>query len=95
MIQSDKKNTESYLKMYRQMLKIRVFEDNANKLYLSAKMPGLTHMYSGQEAVAVGSIDSLQEKDYIQKHIHINVIKNVLPELLETQDLDQKIDLSM
>jgi hypothetical protein len=33
---------------------IRTFEDNANQLYLSAKMPGLTHMYSGEEAVAVG-----------------------------------------
>ena len=49
-----KSNTESYLRMYRQMVRIRAFEDNANQLYLSAKMPGLTHMYSGQEAVAVG-----------------------------------------
>ena len=38
----------------RQMVRIRTFEDNANQLYLSAKMPGLTHKYSGEEAVAVG-----------------------------------------
>ena len=50
-----KSNTESYLRMYRQMVRIRAFEDNANQLYLSAKMPGLTHMYSGQEAVAVNA----------------------------------------
>ena len=44
-----KHNTEDYLRMYRQMVRIRTFEDNANQLYLSAKMPGLTHMYSGEE----------------------------------------------
>ena len=60
-----KKNTEDYLQMYKQMVKIRAFEDNANKLYLSAKMPGLTHMYSGQEAVAVGICEALEKTDYI------------------------------
>src|SRR5690606_3394789 len=42
------------LRMYRQMWRIRVFEGHANELYLTGKMPGLTHLYSGQEAVAVG-----------------------------------------
>tara|TARA_Y100001968_G_C19346114_1_gene712127 strand:+ start:327 stop:1304 length:978 start_codon:yes stop_codon:yes gene_type:complete len=65
MAKSTKKNTEGYLQMYRQMVKIRAFEDNANKLYLSAKMPGLTHMYSGQEAVAVGICEALEKTDYI------------------------------
>ena len=41
-----KGNAEDFLRMYRQMVRIRTFEDNANQLYLSAKMPGLTHMYS-------------------------------------------------
>ena len=45
MSKTPKKNTEAYLRMYRQMVRIRSFEDNANQLYLSAKMPGLTHMY--------------------------------------------------
>ena len=54
-----------YLRMYQQMVRIRVFEDNANQLYLSAKMPGLTHMYSGQEAVAVGICEALRATDYI------------------------------
>jgi len=60
-----KTNTEAYLRMYRQMARIRTFEDNANQLYLSAKMPGLTHMYSGQEAVAVGICEALKDSDYI------------------------------
>ncbi|MBW4706376.1 thiamine pyrophosphate-dependent dehydrogenase E1 component subunit alpha [Roseobacter sp. YSTF-M11] len=58
-------NTESYLQMYRQMVRIRAFEDQANKLYLSAKMPGLTHMYSGEEAVAVGICEALTNEDRI------------------------------
>ena len=60
-----KANSESYLRMYTQMARIRAFEDNANQLYLSAKMPGLTHMYSGQEAVAVGICEALQATDHI------------------------------
>ena len=60
-----KTNTEDYLRMYRQMVRIRTFEDNANQLYLSAKMPGLTHMYSGEEAVAVGICEALTRDDKI------------------------------
>ena len=32
---------EHSIHMYRQMLKIRKFEENVNQLYTSAKMPGL------------------------------------------------------
>jgi len=60
-----KANAEDYLRMYRQMVRIRAFEDQANQLYLSAKMPGLTHMYSGQEAVAVGICEALEVTDRI------------------------------
>ena len=60
-----KANSEGYLRMYRQMLRIRAFEDQANQLYLSAKMPGLTHMYSGEEAVAVGICEALEISDKI------------------------------
>lgn len=65
MSSQEKKNTEHYLRSYEQMVRIRAFEDNANKLYLSAKMPGLTHMYSGQEAVAVGICEALKTTDFI------------------------------
>ena len=60
-----KTNTEDYMRMYAQMVRIRTFEDNANQLYLSAKMPGLTHMYSGEEAVAVGICEALTDSDRI------------------------------
>ena len=58
-------NAEAYLRMYRQMARIRAFEDKANQLYLNAQMPGLTHMYSGQEAVAVGICEALTDEDRI------------------------------
>ena len=47
------------------MARIRTFEDHANQLYLEAKMPGLTHMYSGEEAVAVGICEALKVTDKI------------------------------
>ena len=56
---------EQWLRIYRQMLKIRVFEENVNELYTSAKMPGLAHLYIGQEAVAVGVCEAIQRDDYI------------------------------
>lgn len=56
---------EQWIHMYEQMYKIRTFEEHANQLYLSAKMPGLTHMYSGEEAVAVGVCEALRIDDYI------------------------------
>ena len=60
-----KSNTDDYLRMFTQMARIRAFEDQANQLYLSAKMPGLTHMYSGEEAVAVGICEALRVSDKI------------------------------
>src|ERR1700745_2374909 len=47
------------------MMKIRLFEEEVNQLYLGAKMPGLAHLYIGQEAVAVGVCEALRRDDYI------------------------------
>jgi acetoin:2,6-dichlorophenolindophenol oxidoreductase subunit alpha len=56
---------ERWLHFYRQMLKIRLFEEEVNQLYLGAKMPGLAHLYIGEEAVAVGVCEALRQDDYI------------------------------
>jgi pyruvate dehydrogenase E1 component alpha subunit len=56
---------EQHLHMYRQMAKIRAFEEQVNELYKSAKMPGLAHLYIGEEAVAVGVCEALRRDDYI------------------------------
>lgn len=53
------------LEMYERMLRIRLFDQHVNRLYLNAKMPGLAHLYIGQEAVAVGVCSALRRDDYI------------------------------
>ena len=56
---------EQHLLMYRRMLTIRLFEEQVNDLYTRALMPGLAHLYIGEEAVAVGICAALQRDDYI------------------------------
>src|ERR1700721_280869 len=47
------------------MVRIRLFEDHVNELYKRGIMPGLAHLYSGEEAIAVGVCDALNREDYI------------------------------
>jgi acetoin:2,6-dichlorophenolindophenol oxidoreductase subunit alpha len=54
-----------WLRMYRQMAAIRHFEAQVNELYTRALMPGLAHLYIGEEAVAVGVCEALDRNDYI------------------------------
>jgi acetoin:2,6-dichlorophenolindophenol oxidoreductase subunit alpha len=56
---------EQHLHMYRQMAKIRAFEEQVHELYKSAKMPGLAHLYVGEEGVAVGVCEALRKDDII------------------------------
>jgi len=56
---------EKWLRAYRQMVRIRLFEEQVNELYTRALMPGLAHLYSGEEAVAVGICEALHIDDYI------------------------------
>jgi pyruvate dehydrogenase E1 component alpha subunit len=57
--------TDLLLRMYRQMVAIRQFEAQVNELYTRALMPGLAHLYIGEEAVAVGVCEALEQTDYI------------------------------
>ena len=57
--------SELALAMYGRMTQIRLFEEQANDLYRSAKMPGLTHLYIGEEAIAVGVCSALRQDDWI------------------------------
>jgi TPP-dependent pyruvate/acetoin dehydrogenase alpha subunit len=56
---------ELWLRMYRQMVAIRQFEAQVNELYTRAMMPGLAHLYIGEEAVAVGICEALERNDYV------------------------------
>jgi pyruvate dehydrogenase E1 component alpha subunit len=56
---------ELQLRMLRQMLLIRRFEEKAAEAYALGKIGGFCHLYIGQEAVAVGSLAALREDDYV------------------------------
>jgi acetoin:2,6-dichlorophenolindophenol oxidoreductase subunit alpha len=56
---------EQWTRMYRRMVMIRLFEEQVNELYTRALMPGLAHLYVGEEAVAVGICEALHPDDYI------------------------------
>jgi TPP-dependent pyruvate/acetoin dehydrogenase alpha subunit len=56
---------EQWLHMYEQMFRIRAFEEQVNELYTGAKMPGLAHLYIGEEGIAVGICEALNRDDYI------------------------------
>jgi TPP-dependent pyruvate/acetoin dehydrogenase alpha subunit len=47
------------------MVRIRMFEEQVNELYTRALMPGLAHLYIGEEGVAVGICETLTKNDYI------------------------------
>ncbi len=53
------------LKLLSQMLRIRQFEDRCAKLYTEMRIRGFLHLYNGEEAVAVGVMQSLQPQDAI------------------------------
>ena len=51
--------------MYRKMTEIRKFEEHVWDVYTRGLMPGLAHLYIGEEAVAVGACTALRDDDYI------------------------------
>jgi TPP-dependent pyruvate/acetoin dehydrogenase alpha subunit len=57
--------TEKLIRFYHQMTAIRLFEERVNVLYTRALMPGLAHLYIGEEAVAVGICEALRKDDYV------------------------------
>jgi TPP-dependent pyruvate/acetoin dehydrogenase alpha subunit len=54
-----------FLEAYAQMFLIRLFEDSIHRLFLAGEVHGTTHLYAGQEAVAVGTCLALEPDDYI------------------------------
>jgi TPP-dependent pyruvate/acetoin dehydrogenase alpha subunit len=56
---------EFLLDMYRRMVTIREFENTTYDVYSRGIMPGLAHLYTGMEAVAVGVCITLNKQDNI------------------------------
>ena len=59
------RDPDEALELYRRMLLIRRFEDTVQDLFLKGEVHGTTHLYSGQEAVAVGVCSVLQAQDRV------------------------------
>ncbi len=51
--------------LYKNMLRIRRFEEEAARLYTERQIGGFLHLYIGQEAVAVGALSVIEERDYV------------------------------
>jgi pyruvate dehydrogenase E1 component alpha subunit len=47
------------------MVRIRLFEERAIQLFMAQEMPGFLHSYLGQEAVAAGVCETLEQHDSI------------------------------
>lgn len=54
-----------YSDSYREMLRIRRFEELIQRLFLRGEVHGTTHLYSGQEAVSVGVSSVLGDEDRV------------------------------
>jgi pyruvate dehydrogenase E1 component alpha subunit len=56
---------EHAVHLLREMVRIRRLEEKCAELYQAAKIRGFVHLYIGEEAVAVGSMQALQPEDGI------------------------------
>ncbi len=56
---------ETGLVLYREMLRIRRFEERCVELYSASKIRGFLHLYIGEEAVAVGVLRHLRADDAV------------------------------
>jgi pyruvate dehydrogenase E1 component alpha subunit len=53
------------IRLYEQMVLCREFEESCAQQYSRGEITGFLHLYSGQEAVAIGCTAALDPKDYI------------------------------
>ena len=56
------------LEFYRQMRLIREFERECERQYTRGNIKGFLHVYTGEEAIAVGAISTLKPEDYVVTH---------------------------
>src|SRR4051794_4399986 len=56
------------LNLYRQMVRIRRFEERAAEQYARGKIGGFLHLYVGEEAIAVGAVSAMEPRDHLISH---------------------------
>ena len=61
-------NQEQLLEFYAQMVLIREFEKESERQYTRGNIKGFLHVYSGEEAIAVGAINALRSDDVVVTH---------------------------
>jgi len=65
MIEEQSLTKEELIGYLRQVMEIRALEDNIANLLSKAVLKGASHLYAGQEAVAVGAVSALRDDDLI------------------------------
>ena len=65
MTNSEQLGAERLAHVYRQMKLIREFEERLHVEIATGEIPGFTHLYAGQEAIAVGVCARLTDADFI------------------------------
>ena len=58
-------DSEQLRSVYRYMYRIRRFEEEVFEFYKRGLMPGLAHLYIGEEAVAVGACSAIRPDDFL------------------------------
>lgn len=58
-------NRETLLNWWRLLYRIRSFEETIGRLTAAKELPGYVHLYTGQEAVAVGAIQALNDDEWL------------------------------
>ena len=56
---------ESKVKMLKDLITIRRFEERTIQMYAAGEFGGYLHPYIGMEAIAAGACAAIEEKDYI------------------------------
>src|SRR5512136_2253186 len=65
LIEEQALSREDLLNSLRQVMEIRALEDNISSLLGKAVLKGASHLYAGEEAVAVGAVAALRDDDLI------------------------------
>jgi pyruvate/2-oxoglutarate/acetoin dehydrogenase E1 component/TPP-dependent pyruvate/acetoin dehydrogenase alpha subunit len=65
LIEEQSLTKEQLMTYLRQMMEIRALENNIANLLGKAVLKGASHLYAGQEAVAVGAVGALEDHDLI------------------------------
>ena len=60
-----KLTAEELIGFYREMVRIRRFEERSLRAYQQGKIAGFLHLYIGQESIAVGCVSLMEENDHV------------------------------